>query len=270
MFGSSNRVRKVLENVFLGLTGIVSLAIALLDLVGVLDANSWIAQRIPSLTLLAIGSISSYLILESRSQLEQMNNDLEQHGRDVETLVSRAIRSLDGVEVKIFSDGAKFYEYFLSRMQEADKVDDISWNERFPFITREERDVYSDYRDVVARAARRPNVVWREILIFLDESHFEQVRPLLLHDLPNYHVVFYNPPPKNTPPRISFAIVDDEEIFFAGQTPRMVVRHPDIVEYFSRYYQRIWEPGNQLKIGDDVDIKCLESIASSLSSSEVH
>ena len=63
---------KLVEYSLISVTAGISLLISSLDLAGMLDANSWVTQRIPSLTLLATGFIASYLILERRDKLDKL------------------------------------------------------------------------------------------------------------------------------------------------------------------------------------------------------
>jgi hypothetical protein len=63
--------------VLLSMTGFVVLMITTLDLLGVLDQVLWLKDRIPTITLLMIGSISTYLIIERRSYLDSLKT-LEQ------------------------------------------------------------------------------------------------------------------------------------------------------------------------------------------------
>ena len=259
-----NRLRTFFEYLVLAMTGGVSIVIAFLDFLGILDVNSWLVQRIPALTLLGIGSIASYLIFERRSKLDAISERVKQLDENVISTISRAIRSLDGVEVVVFDDGAKFLNYFLTRVQNAKRIDDISWSVSDLIPTKQEMEDFSRYRDVVAEVASRADVIWREIVIFVNKSRFEQIKRHLTDETPGYNVVFYDNPPSDTPLRISFAIVDNDEVFLAGQEHRLVIRHPDVVKYFSQYYAKLWEHGKPLKIGKSVKVNQFEAILNSL------
>ena len=70
MEGRARYILRRIELVLLLTTAGVSLAISVLDLIGLLDTSSWIAQRIPALVLLCLGFVASYLIVERRCKLE--------------------------------------------------------------------------------------------------------------------------------------------------------------------------------------------------------
>jgi len=54
------------EIILLSITVILSGLVSILDFLGVLDSVSWLAGRIPTLTLLVIGLMAGYLIIERK------------------------------------------------------------------------------------------------------------------------------------------------------------------------------------------------------------
>jgi hypothetical protein len=92
--------------ILLSATVILSGLVSILDFLGVLDGVSWLAGRIPTLTLLVIGLMAGYLIIERKSHLEKMNRDL---GNSIENLshelrksTESTIASLNGVELNYY------------------------------------------------------------------------------------------------------------------------------------------------------------------------
>jgi hypothetical protein len=115
---------------------------------------------------------------------------------------------------------------------------------------------------MVADIASKPNTVWREILIFTNKQRFERVKQRLNTGLAGYNVVYYDKVPSESPPRLTFVIVDNEEVFFYGEKMRLAVRHPDIVKYFSQYYEDIWKQGKPLKVTGKIEQDLLEQLES--------
>lgn len=252
------RLVAFLEYSVLAIIGFFTISIAALDFLGILDSESWLIQRVPIFILLGVGSIASYLILERRNKLDAIVEDIERLDNDVFNGISRAIRSLDGVEILSFDDGSKFTDYFLSRVQTAKRMDDINWSESELIPTKKEMEDIARYREIVSEVASREDVIWREIVIFVSEHRFNRVKKHLDEGLPGYNAVVYDNPPVTTPQRIAFAIVDREEVFLAGQEHRIVIRHPDIVQYFLQYYTRLWERGKPLKKGSRIYMENLK------------
>jgi hypothetical protein len=268
MGNDMKRVRTIIEYAALSALAAISIIIASLDLIGLLDASNWLAQRIPALTLLGIGFVAGYLILERRGTLDQIAISLEQHHQEILQTVtsssSRTIRSLKGVEARTFNDGASFISYFAERTRQAHRVDDISWGTPVPPSSAREKEVYDSYYQVIAEVASKPDVIWREVVMFIQKSRFDRIKPLLLAGIPGYSAAYYDAVSKEAPPRMTFAIVDGEEVFLASYGLRVAVRHPDIVEYFSQYYEDIWKNGNTLKIGSQVDMEAVRRLEASL------
>ena len=158
--------------------------------------------------------------------------------------------------------------YFFERVRNAKRVDDISWSVGEQIPTKQEMEDFARYRDVVTEVASKKDVIWREIVIFVNMLRFEQIKQHLVDGLPGYNVVFYDNPPPDTPLRSSFAIIDGYEVFLAGQELRLVIRHPDVVKHFSQYYAKLWERGKPLKIGRNVKTDQFESILNSLKSTD--
>ena len=263
------RIRNSIEYVLIFVTAGISIMIAIIDLAGLLDANLWITQRIPTLTLLGVGFIASYLILERRGKLDEISMLIQRQGIEIlggmSASVSDIVRALHGVEVAVYqvNEGAKFISDFLKRAHTAKRVDDITWGEDVPPISGQESNVYGKYYDTVTEVASKPKVVWREIAIFIKRSRFERIKPLLTANIPGYNVKYYDAV-SEMPPRLTFAIIDNEEVFLASYDLRLVIRHADIVAYFVRYYENLWARGKVLKIGNKTNRDEIDKLSSLL------
>lgn len=251
------RTRNAIEYILIFITAGVSIVIAVLDLAGLLDTIPWITQRIPTITLLGIGFVASYLILERRGKIDEIADSLKQQEANISNLVYTSfkdtIRAVDGVEVEVFHEGKEFITNFQERARKAKRVDDITWGEDVPPTSGQELQVYERYYDTMSEIASKPNVVWREIIMFVQRSRFERVKPFLQADLLGYSVKFYDAVSIEMPPRITFSIVDGEEIFLASQNLRLRIRHPNIVQYFAQHYENLWQKSKSLKIGNKVN-----------------
>ena len=251
------RTRNAIEYILIFITAGVSIVIAVLDLAGLLDTIPWITQRIPTITLLGIGFVASYLILERRGKIDEIANSLKQQEANISNLVSTSfsdtIRALDGVEVKVYHEGYKFITDFQKRARTAKRIDDVTWGEDVPPTSGQELKVYKSYYDTMSKIASKPNVVWREIIMFVQRSRFERVKPFLQADLLGYSVKFYDAISTEMPPRMTFTIVDGEEVFLSSQNLRLTIRHLNIVDYFAQHYENLWQKSKSLKIGNKVN-----------------
>lgn len=268
MKDDTRRIRDIIEYALLAVTASISIIIAVLDLVGVLDASSWVSQRIPALTLLAVGFVASYLIIERRGKLDELATSVDVHSGELREAIdisfSQTVRALDGVEVRSFSDGASFVSHFIDRVQKAKRVDDITWGEDAPPTSGKESEVYQRYQRLVNEVSRKPNVIWREIVVFAHASRYQRIRQRIEANILGYNVAHYPRLSEKSPPRITFAIVDREEVFLSNFPTGISVRHPDIVKLFVQYYEQLWNRAEKLKVGNQVNMKALEAIEASL------
>ncbi len=165
-----------------------------------------------------------------------------------------------GIEVRTFDDGAKFINYFLKQVRTAKSIDDVRWGRQVQAATREAREVYGKYYDVIQEVASRREVKWREIIMFLDKSRFEEIRNYLAKDIPGYHIKYYPPASSALPPRFTFAIVDKEQLFISSEALRAAIRHPGLVQRFSLHYEDLWKNAMDLKHGKPVPEKQIENL----------
>ncbi len=255
---------KLIEYSLLSVTAGISLLISGLDLAGLLDADSWVIQRIPSLTLLATGFVASYLILERRGKLEKIARSSEVSTKNilkaVATSASGTIQALDGVELKSFQSDTASYSYLVERLSAAKKVNDITWEVDIQPLAARDIEALESYRKIVMETARKPDVIWREIVIFTSKKKFERFRTRLIEDVPSYNLVYYDELPKNSPRKLHFMIIDNEEVFLLGRNISLIVKHPDIVTYFSEYYKRLWSEGKILKINGNLNCDELQKL----------
>lgn len=251
------KTRNTIEYILIFITAGVSIIIAVLDLAGLLDTIPWITQRIPTITLLGIGFVASYLILERRGKIDEIANSLKQQESNIADLVSTSfrdtIRALEGVEVRTFDNGADFISDFLERARTAKRIDDVTWGEEVPPTSGQELEVYEPYYDAMSEVASKPDVVWREVIMFVQRSRFEKIKQFLKADLLGYSVKFYHSISTEMPPRMTFGIVDGEEVFLASQNLRLAIRHREIVQYFAQHYENLWQKSKSLKIGNKVN-----------------
>ena len=121
------------EITLLGVTALISGVVSLLDMFGLLEGAKWLADRVPTLTLLMIGIVAGYLVLERRNQLEELEKDTKQGFSNLEqsvsTSASNIIDSLSGVEIKQFDSENELMRYLNKRLPQAkQQIDDLSWS----------------------------------------------------------------------------------------------------------------------------------------------
>ncbi len=251
------RFRRVVEYILIASSAAVSLVIGVLDLTGLLDASSWIAQRVPSLTLIAVGLVASYLVFERKVAQETL--------RAVTNSAERVIRSLDGVEVTVFGSGADCWTHMSERFRDARRIDDVTWWGLVPRPrSRTDKDTWQKYQDTISKVARQPTVVFREVASFRSMKDLvEREKERLLDEgSVGYNLGYYKARESDDPPHQGFVVIDGEEVVI-GHTRGQVwlsVKHPDIARWFSAYFEDLWEGATKLKQGGVVEEKKLADL----------
>jgi hypothetical protein len=147
-----------IERILLGLTATLSVLVSLLDWLGLLEGVPFLANKIPSLTLLALGLVTGYLVLERRSKLDKIEH-LVVNGTD------RIIRSLGGVDVQKFENRQELYEYAAKRTREAkSSIDDMTWSSYERRGTLSEQQAFNRYIASISAACTKKNIKYREII----------------------------------------------------------------------------------------------------------
>jgi hypothetical protein len=128
------------ETIFLLMTGIIVVAISILDFIGVLDDLPWLAKRVPTLTILLISSIASYLILERRNHLDvmqqQSSSTLNKLRDDFHNTISELIQTIsDSGVLKPLDVRQNLTEIYRTYFNEAnDKIDIIALTSEHPIL----------------------------------------------------------------------------------------------------------------------------------------
>lgn len=231
--------------------------ITLLDFLGALESISWLDERIPTLTLLAVGLIASYIILERRSKLESIHDDLLRGVENLSKTQSDTARfvidSLQGTEVRSFDSLADCLEYQNERVAAARvQIDDISWSPEWGMghglDTQEELD--AEYREIITRIAQK--IPFREVLIFNRPGRLEKLHKRIRDNWPGYSCAYY--PEDTRIPLLQFMIVDNEEVIILSDAypSNLAIRHPHIVKLFIDYFEDTWQRAQKLKYGKNI------------------
>ncbi len=266
-------LRNSVEVVLLLGTAIVSIVVPLLDLAGLLDANSWIVQRIPTLTLLGVGFLAGYVIMERRGKLDEIAAMLDER--------SLSILQTFGVETEQYATSGEWSSAMAARVSKAQRIDDVSWIEERDVQYRwsqTDREAHKKNDAAIDKVIRDPKVTWREICIFYPDEPYRferEKRYIQDRKAAGYSLGYFETPPIDTPPRIGgFLIADsdtqDGEVFIssADSTIWLSIKHPMIVGYFANYFDSLWKRAKKLKVGQTVDSQLLERLEEGLRSKQ--
>jgi hypothetical protein len=255
-------MKEKLEAAVLGLVAVLSITVSVLDWLNWLPPG---VINIPSLTLLTLGLISGYLVLERRSKLDTIEILLRDGPGQI-------IRSLDGVDVRRLSSSQEVYEYMAERIVGAEKaIDDLTFGFKDPPLNPETQKARERYLETIARVSshRKKTISYREVMSFPAISHIARAEFMLSQELPGYRLRYYEFTQRELPALLSFMVVDSNEVIFAfyrapylpsEREILLAVRHPDLVKLFQDYFDAIWLGAKVLKEGDQARLNQLEEI----------
>lgn len=170
------------------------------------------------------------------------------------------------VEVTVYESIGDYISAFESRIRKAKRVDDVSWEQNL-----DEQWAGQDWTalrhlyETIAEVIKKPNVIWRDVVAFSSRGKFEQYRQAILEpDTPGHSLAYYEAFPSTSPPLIGLSVVDsgekNAEVFLVVRKMRLRIKHPDIVDYFSRYFELIWKDGTKLKRGTRIEHTILQAL----------
>lgn len=239
------------EIILLAVTITLSSVVSLLDFFGLLE-TSGIKDRIPSLTLLTVGLLAGYILIERRSKLEAINDQIQDLSRTSGASVQRIIESLDGVEVISFENQLSCLQHVNQLMRSATKkIDDLTWAPALAISDGLEPITVENlkYRDRMLVTAKK--LPYREVYIFNRGDRKEKLFDLLLSNALGYSCAYYET--AGEVPLLQFMIVDEEEVIvLTGDYAYLAFKHAKLVRLFREYYEDIWRRSSKLKIGRNV------------------
>jgi len=257
-----------LERIVFSIIAVFSILISIVDWLGLLDKFPFLVGRVPTLTLLVLGLIAGYLVLERRNKLDRIEQ-LSVEG------IEKVIDSLSGVDIRYFDNTQKLYEYVVKRMHEAKRtIDDTTWGSVERTKTPAARKAHEKYVEAVSAVCTKRSVVYREVMSFPPIEHLDRAEAVLAKNLYGYHLGYYIYAQETLPPLFSFMIVDSEEVIIgfyrAPYLPserelRLAIKHPKIVALFQDYFDTIWYGAKKLKEGDKTDYTMLLDLRAQLS-----
>ena len=199
------------------------------------------------------------------------DKEMQREQRDLLIDMKKAIGSLDEsrAEVMTYRSGMDFLSAFCLRISTAKRVDDVTWMYEEDLVewSSQGRAAYRQLQNTIDEVSRKTDVVWREVVAFYEESRFEQEKKrILAPDTGGYHVAFYDIQSSECPPKIGFAIIDggdsNAEVFLSSSKVRLSIKHPEMANYFSNYFDLIWSKAIKIKRGSKVDRQLLSEIES--------
>jgi hypothetical protein len=217
-----------------------------------LDGIPWLSERIPTIGLLTLGLLAGYILLERRTELQEINQKIHSLSENTRTSAQHIIQSLNGVEVQSFQDMQSCLQYVNRRLRMAKlQIDDLSWTplssgrgDLQPVMA--ENLQYSERINFIAG-----KIPYREVFAFNKPSRKDKLFERLKENVPGYSCAYYSE--VISAPLLQFMIIDREEvIILTGSYSYLAFNHPKLVQLFIEYYEDIWRLAVILKYGKNI------------------
>jgi hypothetical protein len=245
---------------------ILNFAVSALDILGLLDSIPWLAARVPTITLLTVGSIAGHLLLEKIRSKEAERRFIKEIGT--------AIMSVHGVEVRVFTT-EELYKYVRQRILDASTltVYDLSWGiETREYKPSEQQTIDEYMKAVIQKCNKDRRFSYHEVMTFPSYRRYERAKFMIDQKLSTYHLRYYDYQHPNSPPLLQFVVINSDEVIFGPhKTPYLpsigetylAVKQPDIVRLFREYYESIWQGAKVIQELRTVNYDVLEGIRQS-------
>lgn len=233
----------------------VALLVSLMDLLGALDHVDWLKERIPVLTLLVSGVAVGYLVVGQITA-----------ARDLDTALSSAMQvlvdSLDGVQVKEFSNRAEFWLYAAQAIHSAKvSVDDLTWGPAVvSSLSADDLVAYEAYRRQIALATDGKGdhhaTIFRELMSYPNGDRIPYALALMdRHRYPNYHLKYYDFDHSGVPPFLQFYVFDGTEVLISSPSASVggldskysAIKSAKLASVLSHYFEHSWRKAKLLK-----------------------
>lgn len=226
------------------LLALVSYAISVLSLSGALSNIGWLEERVPLLTLLAVGTMCGYLALERRTKLNRLES-LCQEGFD------QLVGMITGTNVNVFRRREDFYRDAAVHIGKAKSTVDVTHiNQSHSFSSREAKPYY----DALNRIINGGRVKVRRVIAVKDMTTFNWMHSSLdtVKDRKLFIGCYKNEGIRSIP-AFDMIIIDRDVAYLAGGTrapgdePMTVrVTHRHFVDATKDHFQALWNSSVKL------------------------
>lgn len=220
-----------LEDLILGLTGIVATVISLLDLLGWLNFST---DTLIQVIVAGLGLFMTAFVLQSNKQKKER---LE--------LLKEISSSLKGKSETISFDSSNEQLEYMSKMLYSanNYVDHMSLG-----TTARWTNAASEFESAYRKVIRNDKIKVRYIANLTDEGRRTRAEELVSNppEINQYFVRSVDPEQTTTVPPLSFMIIDDQEIIlaipagFGNRDSLIAIQNRSITQAFRKYFDLVW------------------------------
>lgn len=235
-----------IERITLSATIGISVVLSVLDFIGILDNIPWIAGRTPSIILLVVAIIASFLVSERYGKLEKIEHSISSN-------TDKILSSLSGVEAILIPSTDEGLEYMAQRVASAEhKIDHAALAPPIQRRTSQSK----KWEQAIGKVLKGNRVMYRYIASFSDKARIDRVQSHISNPTIQKYFVKYYEVISNSPPTLSFILIDDTEVIMhypyePGQAEAfLVIKHPDVIRLFDAYFETLWSNARIINISE--------------------
>ena len=240
------RVLKVMELLPLLFVCFASLLILLIDLFGFSDNTAFFKNLNYSYVAVLILSVIGINVAINGWRSNKVSELLKLDADHI-------IKSLNGVEIKTFSDGLELDLYLIKRIREAKvSVKDLSWKSSISssYSTVPRLKAQKELEQTISRCS--DHITYFEIFTLTSQKRKDKLARRIKENKRGYSAAFVEDVKEI--PRLQFVIIDDDEVIFASSaypTP-CAIKQKELVELLCSYYDECWNASQKIMLNEEV------------------
>lgn len=270
--------------VFQGMTG-TCFFVALADFIGLLDNIKWMSARIPSIMLLLLCAIATYLLHEKRGKL----NTLEDLTRNIPQEISKEIKdshdaifslvksSSDSISnlvkdggTSLHSSPEETYKYFVERIKKAHTSIDVTHFGGRPYRKGEENNIYGreGYYQTLGEIIKNGKIKVRRIQLVRNIDSFKWMEEEVNNYRQSSFLLGCYVGEALHIPQLSVMVIDGEEVCLACVEPKFAwdqktisIKNRIFAAMMKNYIDILWRDSHIIKERevDEVMLRKIES-----------
>lgn len=199
--------------------------------------------------------ISIHFILSGFIEIKYMGTQ-KRLEKQLEKLEKNIVNSVSGVRKIVFDDMNDVDEYLANRILEAQKsVYDLNWKDiKWPYRTVHRDEVkmglMAKKLDDAIKKKCRDGLIIKQIFTLADPKNIEKIRRRVTYgESYSCSVYLKEDLSINNFPKLTFAIIDDEEVIFTSSEYRYycAIKDEKLISILENYFDQAWEFSTKIK-----------------------
>ena len=244
--------------------GLLAILYAAIDVLGLIDEASVLANRTDSLILFLVANIALFLISNYLDTIAKIENVTNRIGDEVLPNMQSAIEDRIAQSIRYtavrFDNMIDLEKFQIKEMKKAkSEILDLSWSYKVSSRHTAEKDKKLDatYEDTIDAVSKK--ITYKEIFMFNVEGRKEKMKKRVQEDSEAYSCAYYE---NSIVPQFQFVVIDRKTVIFASSRYKvpMAIVNNEIGQLFANYYDELWEKAIKIKEGAKLNSEIYQKV----------